>query len=193
LLGRVISKSGVLLSRSLPGTLKQTIAAVEELGLEGVIAKRLDSKYQPGCRSDLCLKHPLKLKQEFVIGGFRMDGKRLELLAVGYFEKGKLLFAGKVHQGLNPANRVALLKILTPFRIEKCAFINLPTSRSGHWGEGVSPEEMGDYIWVRPEIVSEIKFAEWTAGDVLRHAEFAGLRDDKDPNEVAREKLASHA
>jgi bifunctional non-homologous end joining protein LigD len=116
MLGRVISKSGVLLSRSLPGTLEQIIAAVEELGLEGVIAKRLDSKYQPGRRSELWLKHPLKLKQEFVIGGFRLDGKRLELVLVGFFERGKLLFAGKVHQGLNPSNRVALLKALKPFQ-----------------------------------------------------------------------------
>jgi len=179
----------VLISRSLPGTLSQIIAAVEQHGLEGVIAKRIDSKYVPGRRSDLWRKHPLKVKQEFIIGGFRMDGKRLELLLVGYFEKGELLFAGKVHQGLNPANRAMLLKALHPLRIDKCAFANLPTSRTGHWGEGVTAEQMQDYIWLRPEIVAEIKFAEWTHGDVLRHPEFVSLRDDKVPKEVVREKL----
>ena len=127
------------------------------------------------------------MKQEFVIGGFRLDGKRLELLLVGYFEKRKFLFAGKVHQGLNPSNRAALLKTLTPFQNINCPFENLPTSRSGHWGEGVTAEEMADYIWVNPQVVAQIKFAEWTAGEVLRHAEFAGLREDKSPREVVRE------
>jgi bifunctional non-homologous end joining protein LigD len=54
------------------------------------------------------------------------------------------LFAGKVHQGLNPANRRALLKILQPLATDKCPFANLPTSKSGNWGEGVTAEEMGD-------------------------------------------------
>jgi bifunctional non-homologous end joining protein LigD len=71
--------------------------------------------------------------------------------------------------------------------VSKCAFANLPSSRSGHWGEGVTAEEMSDYTWLRPEIVAEIKFTEWTQGGVLRHAEFAALRDDKDPKEAVKE------
>jgi bifunctional non-homologous end joining protein LigD len=118
-----------------------------------------------------------------------MDGRRLELLLVGYFEKSKLVFAGKVHQGLNPANRAALLKSLTPFRIGKCPFVNLPSSETGHWGECVTAGEMADYLWVKPSVVAEIKFAKWTRGDVLRHAEFAALRDDKRPKEVVRERF----
>ena len=142
-----------------------------------MIAKRLDSKYRAGERSKFWLKLPLKPGQDFVIGAYRLDGNRLELLLVGYFENGKLLFAGKVHQGLNPANRRALLKVLQPLGIGKCPFANLPTSKKSHWGEGVIADEMGDYIWLRPEIVAEIKFAEWTKGGVLRHAEFVTLRD----------------
>jgi bifunctional non-homologous end joining protein LigD len=190
LLEKILGKSGVLLSRSLPGTLDRIIEAVQQHGLEGVIAKRVDSKYLPGRRSDLWQKHPLKLKQELVIGGFRMEGKRLELLLVGYFEKGKLFFAGKVHQGLNPSNRLMLLRILSPLRIKKCPFANLPTGRAGHWGEGVTAEEMDDYVWLRPEVAAEIKFAEWTHGEVLRHAEFVALREDKDPQDVVRENLS---
>jgi bifunctional non-homologous end joining protein LigD len=161
--------------------------AVREHGLEGVIAKRLDSPYQPGQRANSWLKLPLKPNQDFFIGGYRLDGKRFELLLVGYFENKKLLFAGKVQQGLNPANRRALLKILGPLAVGKCPFANLPTSKTGHWGEGVTAEEMGDYVWLNPEMVAEIKFAEWTSGGVLRHAEFVALRDDKDPKEVSRE------
>ena len=143
--------------------------------MEGVIAKRLDSKYKPDQRSDDWLKLPLKPNDEFIIGAYRLDGKRLELLLVGYFENKKLLFAGKVHQGLNPANRRVLLKLLQPLPVDKCPFANLPTTKSGHWGEGVTAEEMDDYVWVKPAAVTEIKFAEWTKGGVLRHAEFVSL------------------
>jgi bifunctional non-homologous end joining protein LigD len=101
LVEKVLGNSGVLMSQSLPGTLNQIMRAVEQHGLEGVIAKRLDSTYQAGQRSNFWLKLPLKPHQDLVIGGFRLDGKRLELLLVGYFESKKLLFAGKVHQGLN--------------------------------------------------------------------------------------------
>jgi len=103
-----------------------------------------------------------------------------------YFEGKKLLFAGKVHQGMNPANRRALLKALQSLRAEQCPFANPPTSKSGHWGEGVTAEEMGDYVWLKSETVAEIKFAKWTTGGVLRHAEFVTLRDDKAPNEIVR-------
>ena len=111
----------------------------------------------------------------------------MELLLVGFFEHGKLMFAGKVHQGLNPANRRLLLKALQPLQIAKCPFTNLPTSKTGHWGEGVTAEEMRDYVWLKPMAVAQIKFAEWTQGGVLRHAEFVSLREDKKPQDVVRE------
>jgi ATP-dependent DNA ligase len=208
LLEKLLSDTGVLLSQSLPGTLSQIIQAVKTHGLEGVIAKRLDSKYQPDRRSDDWLKLPLKPSQHFVIGAYRLDGKRLDILLVGQFEEAegsdrrvfsppsvkklrsdpsgysqlstqnpKLLFAAKVHQGLNPANRRALLKLLQPLATKQCPFANLPTvaGRKAHWGEGVTAEEMADYTWLRPEIEAEIKFAEWTTAGVLRHAEFVAL------------------
>jgi bifunctional non-homologous end joining protein LigD len=184
LLEKLLGDSGVLLSQSLPGTLSQITQAVKEHGLEGVVAKRLDSKYQSGQRTKTWLKLPLKPSADLVIGAYRLDGQRLELLLVGYFENRKLLFAGKVHQGLNPSNRRALLKALQPLRVDQCPFANLPSTKYGHWGEGVTSQEMNDYIWLRPATVAEIKFAEWTVGHVLRHAEFVTLRDDKDPHDL---------
>jgi bifunctional non-homologous end joining protein LigD len=189
-LEKIIGNSGVLLSQSLPGSLSQIMQAVRQHGLEGVIAKRADSTYEAGKRSNLWLKLPLKPSQDLVIGGFRLDGKRLELLLVGYFENNKFLFAAKVHQGLNPAHRLALLRSLQPLQVQRCPFVNLPTSKSSHWGEGVTAEEMGDYVWLRPEAVAEIKFAEWTTGGVLRHAEFVELRHNKNPKQVVRENAA---
>lgn len=187
LLEQVLGNSGVLLSQSLPGTLSQIMQAVKQHGLEGIVAKRLDSKYQVGQRSKFWFKLPLKPNQDFVVGAYRLDGARLELLLVGYFEHGKLMFAGKVQQGLNPANRRALLKVLQPLRRAKCPFSNLPTSKTGHWGEGVTAEEMADYVWLNPMAVGQIKFAEWTTGGVLRHAQFVSLHEEKDPQDVARE------
>jgi bifunctional non-homologous end joining protein LigD len=172
LLEKLPGKSGVLFSQSMPGTLSQIIEAVKAHGLEGIIAKRLDSKYHPNRRGDDWLKLPLKPSERLIIGAYRLDGKRLELLLVGYWEGNRFLFAGKVHQGLNPANRRALLKLLEPLAVLNCPFSNLPKTKSGHWGEGVTAEEMGDYVWLRPEFDAEIKFAEWTQGGVLRHAEF---------------------
>jgi bifunctional non-homologous end joining protein LigD len=81
-----------------------------------------------------------------------------------------------------------LLKVLKPLATTKCPFANLPSSKAGHWEEGVTTAEMGAYVWLRPEIVAAIKFAEWTTGGVLRHAEFVALREDKDPLDVARER-----
>src|SRR5579862_2824896 len=83
LLEKVLGNSGALLSQSLPGTLNQIMQAVREQGLEGVVAKRLDSKYHAGERSKSWLKLPLKPGQDFVIGAYRPDGNRLELLLVG--------------------------------------------------------------------------------------------------------------
>jgi bifunctional non-homologous end joining protein LigD len=92
------------------------------------------------------------------------------------------------HQGLNPTNRRALLKLLQPLTTPKCPFVNLPTTKSGHWGEGVTAEEMSDYTWLRPEIEAEIKFAEWTAGGVLRHAEFVAPHNLAKPSPPSVER-----
>ena len=76
---------------------------------------------------------------------------------------------------------------MKPYASKQCYFGNLPSSRTGHWGEGVTAEEMGDYVWLKPEVVAEVKFTEWTDGGVLRHPQFVAIRDDKVPEEVARE------
>lgn len=189
-LPHVLAESRVLFSSPLEGNARAVMKAVREHNLEGVIAKRKDSIYQPGRRSLAWQKLPLKPKQEFVIGGYRPEGGNLELILVGYFEKGTLLFAGKVRQALNPRKRKDLLTILKPLTTHQCPFANLPSSTKGHWGEGVTAEDMGNYVWVKPNLVAEVGFTEWTTGGILRHAEFGGLCDDKDPAEVTREDVS---
>lgn len=143
--------------------------------------------YEVGRRSLAWQKLPLKPREEFVIGGCRPEGNSLELILIGYYEMGSLLFAAKARAGLNPRSRLDLFRVLKRLVVSKCPFTNLPTSKRGHWGEGVTAEDMKDYVWVKPTLVAEIKFTEWTSGGVLRHAEFAGIRGDKEAEEVVRE------
>ena len=70
-----------------------------------------------------------------------------------------------------------LLNILSPLSVVNCPFADLPTRHRGRWGEGITAEEMGEYTWVKPNIMAAIKFAEWTDAGVLRHAEFEGLSE----------------
>lgn len=74
-------------------------------------------------------------------------------------------------------------------QISRCPFVNLPSSKAGHWGEGVTAEDMTKLRWVRPKVVIDVSFVEWTGDGVLRHSEFVGIRDDKRPSEVHREPL----
>ena len=69
-----------------------------------------------------------------------------------------------------------------------CPFVNLPEAHKGRWGDGLTPTDMEKCVWVRPELVAQIEFLEWTESDHLRHSKFAGLREDKDPRTVTRER-----
>jgi len=185
-LADIIQGSDVKLSVSLDGDVKEIVAAVEKMGLEGVIAKRNDSTYESGERSGAWVKLKLSPEQEFVVGGYKR-GSPLESLVVGYYEEGKLLCAGKVRQGLNPRNRRELAKLLKPFEATDCPFANLPNSKKSHWGEGITAEQMKEIQWLKPEVVAQVSFTEWTRGGNLRHATFKGIRDDKQAREVVRE------
>jgi bifunctional non-homologous end joining protein LigD len=99
----------------------------------------------------------------------------------------RCVVAGKVRNGLTPRLRRDLFSRLDPLAVERCPFANLPTARTGRWGEGITVEDMPTLTWVTPTVVAEIAFTEWTAGGNLRHASFLELRDDKAAKEVRRE------
>lgn len=177
----------IRVSDDLPASASQVLQAVRSLGLEGVIAKRRSSVYQPGERSNDWRKLKLENQQEFVIGGFRPDGQSsIDAVVVGYFEGKQLKFAGKVRAGFTPHIRGQLRRQLNSLRAEKCPFANLPTGRS-RWGGGITADEMRMFSWTRPELVAQIRFVEWTAEGRLRHAAFLGLRSDKPASAVYRE------
>ena len=76
---------------------------------------------------------------------------------------------------------------LQPLKTDRRPFVNLPINKRGHFGEGVTTEDMAGLQWLRPKLVAQIGFTEWTTSGMLRHATFMGLRDDKAPTEVIRE------
>ena len=186
-LREVVGDSGVLLSDALPGTPSQIAVAVRALGLEGVVAKKRQSTYTPGRRSDAWVKVRFARHQELVVGGYKPGSAGFDSLLVGYYESAKLMCAGKVRNGFTPAARAEIFAALRGLETPRCPFANLPTSRSSHWGEGITEDEMSALKWVKPKLVVEVSFAEWTRDGSLRHASFLGVRDDKQARQVRRE------
>jgi ATP-dependent DNA ligase len=146
-------------------------------GWEGVIAKRRDSPYEHR-RSPHWLKMKCEASQELVIGGFTdPQGARqgLGALLLGYFEGKDFVFAGKVGTGFDTKQLLALRARLSPLEIPSTPF----TKGSGF------PRVRTH--WVRPEVVAQVAFTEWTVHGKLRHGRFLGLREDKTAREVVRE------
>lgn len=189
-LKKVVTGTRVRYNADLTGDVATIVGTVKTAGLEGVVAKRRDSLYRAGTRVTTWLKFKLNQAQEFVIGGYKPDAGSFQSILAGYYEGKKLMFAGKVRQGFNPPSRARLLQQMRPFLTDRCPFANLPTSKKSHFGEGITAEEMKELCWLRPELVAQISFTEWTSYGLLRHATFEGLRDDKEPRAVVRE-LAS--
>jgi bifunctional non-homologous end joining protein LigD len=146
-------------------------------GLEGVIAKRADSPYR-STRSRDWLKLKCHAEQELVIGGFTAPkGSRTEFgaLLVGYYEDGDLRYAGKVGTGFNRKTLADLGRQMREVEQEEPPFVDVhPVPRSTRW--------------VRPELVAQIGFSEWTRDGRLRHPRYLGLRDDKPARDVVRER-----
>ncbi|SLM47345.1 Multifunctional non-homologous end joining protein LigD [Includes: 3'-phosphoesterase; DNA ligase D; DNA repair polymerase] [Nitrospira japonica] len=151
-------------------------------GLEGLIAKRADSVYRSG-RGRSWLKVKCERRQEFVIGGFTEPaGSRsgFGALLVGYYEQGRLRYAGRVGTGFSMTSLRTLRRRLTSLEQSRPPFADPPTGREAH---GIR--------WVSPELVAEVRFSEWTKDGLLRQPSFQGLRTDKAPRSIGRERSAS--
>jgi ATP-dependent DNA ligase len=111
----------------------------------------------------------------------------VDALVVGYYEGKQLRFAGKVRAGFTPHLRRDVLEALKPLQTAKCPFVDLPNSKASHWGGGVTAEQMAEMTWVKPKVVAQIRFVEFTNDGHLRHAALLGLRSDKRASEVRRE------
>ncbi len=174
-----------------PGKLLQE---VKRMGLEGLIGKLADSVYEPGRRSGAWIKLKCVAEQEFVIGGYTPPAgsrKHFGALLVGYYEKKKLLFAGKVGTGFDTKLLAALHKKFEEEAREDCPFADLPSKEGGKWVLGITPAMMRKCHWVNPVFVAQVKFAEWTRDAKLRQPVFLGSREDKDAKDVERETANS--
>ena len=165
----------------------ELIAAAKKTGLEGVIAKRGQSRYESGERSGAWVKYRTNKGQELVVGGYKPGTNGFEYLLVGYYEGRDLIFIAKIRNGFTPALRREIARNFARLRTSVCPFANLPEPASARRGEAITKEVMPKLQWLRPKLVAQIEFTEWTKGNHLRHSRFIALRDDKDATEVIKE------
>ena len=144
---------------------------------EGIIAKKVTSRYAPGARSRDWLKLKIEHRQELVVGGFtepRNSRQHLGALLLGYYDGDDFIYAGHTGGGFNREGLAAMYRRLAPLEQPRSPFTTTPkTNERAHW--------------VQPKVVVEVKFAEWTADGKLRQPIYLGTRDDKDPREIIRE------
>jgi bifunctional non-homologous end joining protein LigD len=182
ILESVVPNGGGWLSPpSFPGEdLEAVRAASVANGLEGVVAKRLDSLYEPGARSRNWLKIKNLLSQEVVVAGYK-PGKgnrtgQIGSLLIGLHDGGDLVYCGHVGTGFSDATLRMLGQRLDPLRRPESPF------------DGPVPAEHAKgAVWVEPRLVAEVAFDSWTRAGRMRAPSYRGLRDDKDPADVVRE------
>jgi bifunctional non-homologous end joining protein LigD len=170
-----------------PGEL--LVAACRQ-GLEGVVAKRPGSIYESGRRSGAWIKCKCVAEQEFVIGGFtgpKNSRQYFGAVLVGHFQRGKLIYAGKVGSGFDYVGLKSLHATFMKRARKSCPFSNLPMARKNRFGTGMSAGDMKKVTWIKPDLVAQIRFAEWTDDGLLRQPVFLGLRKDKRATDVHRE------
>ena len=171
--------------------IEELLEKARTLRLEGLIGKRSNSRYEAGKRSGAWIKIKLQLEQEFVIGGYTdLEGgrKHFGALLVGFYEAKRLKFAGRVGTGFSEKLLSTLHSELEKLQIKGCPFYNVPAAGRSRWDQGLSAADMKRCHWVKPKLVCQVKFTEWTRDDRLRQPVFLGLREDKNASEVVREK-----
>jgi DNA ligase D-like protein (predicted ligase) len=167
---------------------EEMIAAVRQLGLEGLVGKRKDSRYEIGKRTGSWIKYRINRGQELVIGGYFPGPHGFDSIILGYYQGDDLMYVARTRAGFVPATRRQVFSKLKNLMIETCPFANLPDTRKSRFGEELNAEKMKKAVWVKPEIVVQIEFLEWTEADRLRHSKFAGLREDKRARDVVKEQ-----
>ncbi len=178
LLERLLKRSEhpLRLSATLNASPEELVKAAYEQGLEGIVAKSKDSPYQPGERSGLWVKFKTDQEGEFIVCGYRLTGKNndFDALVVGYEKEGELTYAAKVRSGFTPRQKKEIISATFP--APKMPFKNVPISKGGRWGEGLTEEDLELIQWVKPRLKVKIGFVEWTSKGSLRHAKFLGMR-----------------
>jgi bifunctional non-homologous end joining protein LigD len=181
--GRLVKQVGkrvseqLRITKSVQGDGKKMLEEARRQGWEGIIAKRIDSRYEPGNRSRNWLKLKIEFRQEFVVGGYtepRNSREHIGALLLGYFDHGRFIYVGHTGGGFTRQGLEEMYRRLKPLARKTSPFEEMP-----------KPNET--VHWVKPEVVVEVKFNEWTADRRLRQPIYLGVRDDKDPRDVGLE------
>ncbi len=175
------------LSPLLAGPRGEILDAVRELGLEGVVGKRAGSIYEPGERSGAWIKHRTDRAQAFIIGGYIPGARGFDSLLVGLYHGKKLNFVAKVKDGFVRRLREEIFAGFQKLQTRDCPFANLPEKKGSRRGDALTPEAMKECRWLKPSLVCEVAFLEWTEADHLRHCSFVSMRGDKRAMSVVRE------
>ena len=179
LLASLKGKGPLRYSEHVEGNGRKFFKQACEYGMEGIVSKLADSPYE-STRNRNWLKIKCIKRQEFVITGYTPSKKGFPgfgSLILGVYDKGKLVYSGRVGTGFSIKQRLELQK-----KLDRVSQASMPFA--------VKPKDPGlrDAHWARPKLVAEVEFTEWTADGSIRHPSFQGLREDKKPGEVVREK-----
>lgn len=170
---------------------EMVLQKMRDVGAEGAIAKRKDSKYQTGRRSGEWVKIKFHKGQEFVIVGYTLPKNSRQYfgaLLLGYYRGKRLIYGGRVGTGFNTKLLREIHRKLRPLEVYE-PMVEEIQEPSGRWRQpGWKPSEIR---WVKPELVGQVQFTEWTSEGLLRHPSFQGLREDKDPRKVVRESITA--
>jgi bifunctional non-homologous end joining protein LigD len=166
---------------------KKVLQKMESVGAEGAISKLMDSPYETGRRSGAWVKIKFHKGQEFVVVGYTLPKKSRQYfgaLSLGYYKDKRLIFAGRVGTGFNEKSLKEIYLKLKPLEIPH-PMVEEIQETSGRW----RPRgwKASDSRWVKPKLVAQVQFTEWTSDGILRHPSFQGLRDDKKAEDVFRE------
>ena len=189
LLERIVPAEGLVrFSKSFEVSGTQFYAAAQKMGLEGIMAKKTESLYAPGVRTREWLKIKTVMRQEVVIGGYtRNEGtsKLFSSLLVGVYEKGKLVYTGKIGTGFTEKGQKEMMKQFKPLQQKQSPFMVIPDVNKPSRFRPDPPNAKAK--WLKPTLVCEVAFREMTEDGVMRHPAFEGMREDKDAKEVVRE------
>ena len=144
------------------------IESVKAHGFEGLVAKRWNSRYEPGLRSGAWMKMRVNRGQEFVIGGYTRGTKTFDALVFGYYDRDQLTYVARTRNGFTPASRAQLFKKFKGLEIADCPFVNLPEARSGRWGQGLTKAKMAECQWLKPILVGQFEFRRRRRGGSTR-------------------------
>jgi bifunctional non-homologous end joining protein LigD len=166
---------------------RKILEKMKVAGAEGSIAKLKDSIYETGRRSGSWVKIKFHRGQEFVVAGYTLPKKSRQYfgsLILGYYKGKRLIFAGRVGTGFNEKSLREIYRKLKPLESD-VPLVDEVREPSGRW----RPKgwKASDSRWVKPKLVAQVQFTEWTEDGILRHPSFQGLREDKKPTDVVRE------